>query len=169
MKLDQLFKVQEIIENDIKSKTNLDEDALGKENTFDLRFLALQVKVGEIVNLTKCYKYYRVKENLSKEKLMNRYIDAMRYLLSIGNIYKFNIVNYESIVSKPREENIIKSFAKIFDDITELKELTRESHFIDALDYYIGLFAEFVNMGELLGFTFDEVYDFYINMGQSAQ
>jgi dimeric dUTPase (all-alpha-NTP-PPase superfamily) len=164
MNLQQLFKIQEIMENNIRQSSQMDENVLGRENIFDLRFLALQVKVGEIANLTKCYKYTRAKEDIPKEKLMFRYIEALQYLLSIGNMYDFNIINLDAVNSSSREESLIKVFSFIYDDIVELKEVVRRNNYVDSVNCYIRLFSRFMNLGRLLGLTFEEVYDYYMKL-----
>lgn len=168
MQLHQLFKIQEIMENNIKKNSMIDEDVLGKENIFDLRFLALQVKVGEIANLTKCYKYTVAKQDIPKEKLMFRFVDAMKFVLSIGNMYDFNIINIDAVNSSSHEESIIKVFSYIYDDIAELKGTVRRDNYVDSVTNYIRLFSRFVNLGRLLGFTFEEVYEYYMELGTSA-
>lgn len=166
MDLNQLFKIQEIVENNIRNSAEIEEDVLGKENIFDLRFLALQVKVGEIANLTKCYKYTRIKEDIPKEKLMFRFIDAMKFLLSIGNMHEFSIINLDAINSISEEENIIKVFSCIYSDINDLKEAISRNNYVDSVNNYIRLFARFMNLGKLLGLTFEEVYEYYGDMVQ---
>ncbi|MHB1392206.1 MAG: dUTP diphosphatase [Clostridia bacterium] len=165
MNLQQLFKIQEIMESNIKQNSKIDEDVLGKENIFDLRFLALQVKVGEIANLTKCYKYTKAKEDIPKEKLMFRYIESLKYLLSIGNMYDFNIINLDAVNSTSREESLIKVFSFIYDDVAGLKDAVNRDNYMDSLNSYIRLFSRFMNLGRLLGLTFEEVYDYYMELG----
>lgn len=165
MNLQQLFKIQGIMESHIRENSKMDEDVLGKENIFDLRFLALQVKVGEIANLTKCYKYIVAKEDIPKEKLMFRFADAMKYVLSIGNMYDFNIINIDAVNSSSHEESLIKVFSFIYDDIVELKAAIHRSNYVDSINLYIRLFSRFINLGKLLGFTFEEVYDYYMKLG----
>lgn len=165
MDLHQLFKIQEIMESKIREISKIDEDVLGKENIFDLRFLALQVKVGELANLTKCYKYTNAKEDIPKEKLMFRYIDALKYLLSIGNMHDFNIINLEAVNNSSREESLIKVFSLIYDDITELKYTASRNNYVDSVNSYIRLFSRFMNLGRLLGLTFEEVYNYYMQLG----
>lgn len=164
MNLQELFKVHEIMENHIKAVSNLDENMLGKENIFELRFLALQVKVGELANLTKCYKYARIKDNLPKEKLMARYMDALMFLLSIGNINNFNIISFESIHGTKDSSNIIKVFSNIFEYISEVRDLSQRGIYVDSLNAYIKLFAEFIKLAGHLELTMDEVYESYQNM-----
>ncbi len=164
MYLDQLFKIQQIVENHIKELSQINENALGEKNLFDLRFLALQVKVGELANLTKCYKYSRTKEDIPKDKIMIRYIDAMKYLLSIGNENNFSIINIDNVNSVVKEDSIIKAFSNIFDDIAHLKYHIQQNNYIDSMSRYIKLFGEFINLGASLGLTFEEVYNYYIEM-----
>jgi len=163
MNLNQLFKIQEILENKIKSSTDIPEDVLGEENLFDLKFLAFQVKLGALANTTKCYKYYKNQEyTIPREKLVLRYIDAMKFLLSIGNEYSFNIINKELFDSIEKPNGLIKGFSEIFSDIIRLKEAIALESYINALNIYIELFAKYVALGEMLGLTFEEVYDYYI-------
>lgn len=162
MELNELFKVQEIMENHIKKLSDIDEEVKGRENLFDLKFLALQIKIGQIANTTKCYKYYKVKKNIPKEKLLIRYIDAFKFLLSIGNDHNFNIINEEVIDKSKYEDNIIKLFSYIYDDITSLKHFTKKEDYIHALNTYIRLFTRYLNLSELIGLEFDEIYTYYM-------
>jgi dimeric dUTPase (all-alpha-NTP-PPase superfamily) len=164
MNLQELFKVHEAMENHIKTVSNLDEDMLGRDNVFDLRFLALQVKVGELANMTKCYKYAIIKENLPKEKLMIRYIDAFKFLLSIGNLNNFNIISFDSITGTKDSSSIIKVFSNIFEYINEVRDLTQRGIYYDSLNAYMKLFAEFIKLAEHLEFTMEEVSDSYQKM-----
>lgn len=162
--LQELFKVHEMMENHIKSSSHIEEDALGKENIFDLRFLALQVKIGELANLTKCYKYSRMKENLDKDKLMRKYIEAMKFLLSIGNINNYNIIGFDNIVVVKDNSSIIKVFSNIFEYISEVRELSKNNNYFDALNAYIKLFEEFIKLSSHLEFTIEAVCENYKNM-----
>jgi dimeric dUTPase (all-alpha-NTP-PPase superfamily) len=164
MQLASLFKIQEIIESKIAHFSNMDENALGKENTFDLRFLALQIKTGELANLTKCYKYKYVLSSDTKEKLMIRYLDAIKFLLSIGNQHQFNIIDLEAIHSTEKIQDLIPLFSKIYDDISLLKQKVKDDAYVDALSQYIQLFAHYMHLGETLGFTMPEVFRFFETM-----
>lgn len=96
---------------------------------------------------------------------MFRFVDAMKFVLSIGNMYDFNIINIDAVNSLSREESLIKVFSIIYDDITLLKDTVRRGNYVDSVNTYIRLFAEFINLGKLLGFTFEEVYDYYMKLG----
>lgn len=162
MELNELFEIQEIIENKIKKLSDIEENSVGEENVFDLKFLALQVKTSDIANLTKCYKYYKIKRNIPKEKIIVRYIEAIKFLLSIGNSHEFNVINKDSIDSIEKTDNVIKLLSNIFNEIVDLKKSVKCKDYVNSLSIYIRLFARYVNLGECLGLSFEEVYDYYV-------
>lgn len=162
MELNELFMSQEFIENRIRSLSDIEEDSIGEENVFDLKFLALQVKTGEIAGITKCYKYYKMERKILKEEIISKYIDAMKYILSIGNTHDFNIINKESIKQVHKTDNIIKLFSSVFDDIRDLRKSILRKDYVNSLSIYIKLFARYVNLGECFGINFEEVHDYYI-------
>ncbi|MBM7615262.1 dUTP diphosphatase [Alkaliphilus hydrothermalis] len=161
MELKELFKIQDLIENSIKNFTDLQEDYLGSENVFDLKFLALQVKTAEIANLTKCYKYSKIKPNIPKEKLFTRVLDSMGFLLSIGNTHSFNIIDLNAINRVEKDNSIIKTFSSIFDDITALRQALLQEDFYRSLSIYIRLFAQYLHLCDHLDIGFQEIYDYY--------
>lgn len=158
MKLRELFETQEAFEKKIIESTTIEENALGKENVQDIIILALQVKIGELANLTKCYKYFNIKPNLPKHKLLIRYSDALRYLLSIGNKYQFNMITKKDLTVGLETENIIQIFSKINDDITDLKKHIKSEHYVDGLNTYIKIFSNLVLLGKILGLSEDELF-----------
>ncbi len=168
MELHQLFKIQEIMEHTIRSISDFEEDSLGKENIFDLRFLAFQVKTSEIAHLTKCYKYSNVKTNLPKDKIFINYLDALGFLLSIGNVNNFNIIDLEAVNAVEKEESMIKLFATIFDDIASLRYSLKEEDYYASLATYIKVFARYIHLGEHLDFDFPEIYNHYMNRFNSS-
>lgn len=163
MELHQLFKIQDILENKIKNYVDIDENALGEENTFHLRFLAFQVKLGEIANLTKCYKYSKGDKEIPKDKLIFRYIDGMKFLLSIGNTHNFNIIDDNALILMREELHPITLFSFIYDDIAALRHAIQIGNYVDALSIYIRLFSRYIRLGKAFGLTFEEVYNHYIS------
>lgn len=158
MELRKLFDTQEAFEKKIIESTNIEENALGEENIQAIIFLALQVKIGELANLTKCYKYFKVKANLPKHKLMIRHADALRYLLSIGNKYQFNMISLNDLSNPTETENVIQIFSKIYDDMTELKKHIISEQYVDGLNTYIRIFSNLIHLGKILGLSEKEVF-----------
>jgi len=157
MELSVLFEKQATFENEIIANTSIKEDAVGEDNILEILFLALQVKIGELANLTKCYKYFKVKPNLPKHKLMVRYTDALRYLLSIGNRHQFNMIQTSDLNTQIEIEDIIQIFSNLYDDISLLKRNIRNDHYVEGLNIYIKIFSLFVYLGQQLGLSNQEI------------
>ncbi|MDF2533075.1 MAG: hypothetical protein K0Q65_2656, partial [Clostridia bacterium] len=91
-------------------------------------------------------------------------IDALKFLLSIGNLNDFNIINFDSIKGTEDSSSIIKVFSNIFEYTNEVRDLSQRNIYIDSLNAYIKLFAEFIKLAGHLGLTIEEVYSCYQNM-----
>ena len=163
MELLDLFKIQDYMEKEIQGFSNIPEDALGEENTFDLRFIALQVKTGELANLTKCYKYNAKSPEISEEKLFSRALDAFQLLLSIGNVHQLNFINLDALRAVPKEENKIKTFTNIFEGIVRLQGVLRSGDYYHALSLYIHLFAQYIYLAQQLNIDFERIYQYFLS------
>lgn len=164
MDLQKLFALQTEIENNITNIATIPEDKVGIDNIEELRFLALHIKLSELANLTKCYKYYHVKPNIPKDKLTLRYVDAFQYLLSIGNRSKYNVITSDAL-PKILESNIIKLFSSLIDQVSSVRKQTLNHNFIEGLEGYTQLFSTMIHLGEVLNINFDEVED-YLNQSR---
>lgn len=166
MKLTKLFEIQAAFESAIIENTSIKEDALGEENIRDILFLALNVKLGELANLTKCYKYNQVKPNLPKHKLVIRYTDVLRYLLSTGNKHQFNMIQWEDLNHTIETQDAIQIFSKLFDDLTTLKKAVKSDQYVQALNDYIRIFSYFIHLGAILGLTESEIQEHFDSLSE---
>ncbi len=159
MDLQKLFELQSRIESDIAQTTTIPEDVMGSNNVEELRFLALHIKLAELANLTKCYKYYYVKPNIPKDKLTLRFVDAFQYLLSIGNRTEYNIITLDAL-PKINEKNIIKLFSMVIDQVSQVKKYYFNNNFIQGIHEYTLLFAIILNLAKVLEIEFEEVVEY---------
>lgn len=159
MDLQRLFSLQTEIENNITNIATLPEDKVGRENIEELRFLALNIKLSELANLTKCYKYYYVKPNIPKDKLTLRYVDAFQYLLSIGNRSGYNVITYDAL-PKILEKSVIKLFTTTIDQISSVRKQTVKNNFIEGLQEYTQLFSLVIHLGTILNIDFKDVEEY---------
>ncbi|MGL1892398.1 MAG: dUTP diphosphatase [Spirochaetaceae bacterium] len=155
MDLQKLFDLQTEIENDISNITTIPEDEMGSHNVEELRFLALHIKIAELANLTKCYKYVHIKENIPKDKLTLRYVDAFQYLLSIGNRTGYHIIRYDALPNVA-EKDVIKLFSILIDQTSQVKKYFFNDNFIQGIHEYTLLFAIMVNLGKALKIDFKD-------------
>ena len=171
MKLKYLFKIQSIIDNEIRMICQRDGTLLDRKHLIKTQILALEVKTGELANLTKCYKYPRKMKKVEKKKLIIRYMDCFKFLLSIGNDNNFNVANFDPDelawnVNEEPYETIIDLFLSLFDLITNLKRDLFTENYISGLNVYMTIFKEFTLLGRLLGLTFEEAFEYYHNLYQ---
>jgi dimeric dUTPase (all-alpha-NTP-PPase superfamily) len=169
MRLNYLFKIQNIIDNDIRRICQQDGSVIDRAHLVKTQILALEVKTGELANLTKCYKYPQKMKDVDKRKLIIRYVDCFKFLFSIGNDNHFNVVNFsvkeliDSITKEPYE-TIVDVFLSLFDNITNLKRDLVNENYISGVGVYMTIFKEFVLLGQLLGLTFEDVFNYYDNI-----
>lgn len=167
MKLQELFKIQKNMEDKISTLSGINENIVGEENIIHLRFLALQIKIGELANLTKCYKYNKTADDVPKNKLLFRYLEGMKYLLSIGNKYQLNIINQDAFDNVVKHDNLILLFSEIYDGLVQLKGYISSDSYVDALNKYIFIFAKYIHLAEALGIEYDEAYNYFIEINVS--
>jgi dimeric dUTPase (all-alpha-NTP-PPase superfamily) len=163
MNISNLFKLQEEMENLIIQSSHISEDQIGSENVFNARFLAFYVKLSNLANITKVYKYVNKDEKISKDKLMLSFIDMLKAYLSIGNKYKFNIIN-DDLISNETNSNQIELFANAYTLIEKLKSELKNDDYINSLTTYIKLLNILFQIARNLELSFDELYEFYIKI-----
>lgn len=159
MNINKLFELQNELEKNMSIISGVEEKALGEENILNIRILALQVKIGELANLTKCYKYTSIQE-MNKNKLLFRYVEGLRYLLSLGNKYHLNAIT-EKNLEEVEEENLIILFTSIYDMISKLKVALEKDLYLMAFNYYIKIFSYYNQIKEVLKISQEEAYDFF--------
>jgi len=166
MKMEYLFRIQKIVDEEIRAICQSGGEELDRAYLIKTQILALEIKTGELANLTKCYKFPLPLRQPDKHKLLVRYLDCFKFLLSIGNDNKFDIVDFEvddlmSAVRSSPYETIIDLFLSLFDNITNLKRDLVHDNFISGLNVYLTIFKEFTLLGVLLGLTFEDVFSYY--------
>jgi len=168
MNIKELFKIQAEIEEKAVEFSSVDENALGEHNVMNVRFLAIQVKLGELANLTKCYKYKKSIHEIPRNKILFRYLEGMRYLLSIGNKYGMNIIDQASLDNVDPSEDLIVVFTDLYDDLSRLKTLIKNGRFVDGLSTYIQVFATYIQLARLLEISYEEAYTYFEETSLSA-
>ena len=80
MQIEDLFKIQKEANNKVQIDTNLSGYKL-----LARKHLELQIKMSELANETKCYKYW-IDDNftVNKSTVFDKYISCFRQVLSLG-------------------------------------------------------------------------------------
>ena len=185
MNLQKLFELQRQLDEHIEREhpRQEGEDRLAK------KILALFVELGELANEHRGFKYWSndqeprtggecscddgyidvymghgvVEQDICPRceglgelpnTLLEEYVDALHFILSIGlDIAEPGIVNLRDVDGK---ENIIEQFIEVFDRVRGLYFFEYD------IFEYESLLAQFIKLGEMLGFSWDEVEEAYL-------
>jgi dimeric dUTPase (all-alpha-NTP-PPase superfamily) len=164
--LTKLFKMQTLLDKHIEQEHPIQagEDRLSK------KILALQVELGELANeLPEVFKFWSYKKNDYK-KALKEYVDALHFLLSVGleeyESYHFLLpINHQlTDITSIKEETIVEQFNSIFTEIGILNDsLFQNCYTANCVeDSYGNAFRLFIGLGEMLGFTREEIENAYI-------
>ncbi|MFD2133889.1 dUTP diphosphatase [Pseudogracilibacillus auburnensis] len=146
MDWDTLFSMQKELDDYIEDKHQLQET-----DTFEERFLALLVELGELANETRCFKYWSTKEKSGKTTILEEYVDNIHFLLSIGlhKGYKFSQIDFSITYL-----NETMGFNHVFEKCLDFyKHQTEEN--------YLNMFREYLHLAKLLGFAEKDIMEAY--------
>lgn len=82
MKLEELFKMQEKLDNKIMDNHFLTE--IKPRDLLSERLLALHTEVSELANATRSFKYWSTKGPEQRDILLDEYVDVLHFWLSVG-------------------------------------------------------------------------------------
>jgi dimeric dUTPase (all-alpha-NTP-PPase superfamily) len=158
MNLQKLFETQKVLRDRIGYKG---------EDRFEKLILALQVEVGECANEWRGFKFWskdqepRVKVPATgwgepyKNLLLEEYVDGLHFVLEIG--LEINYIEFRPIRLISVTNNITQQFKSIFKIASELD---LSMLLIDSRKYQT-LFNNYLLLGEMLGFTWEEIETAY--------
>jgi len=170
MNLARLFDIQKVLDAAIVEKKGLE----GRD-TLPEKILALQVELGECANEWRGFKFWsedreprteawHMKEIHSKfpilpikNRLLEEYVDCLHFILSIGLKLKidFEQLTYEleGNIKTHKYDNITVQFIWLGNTVSNLFPYKER-------DYTL-LVCEFIALGEMLGFTWDQIESAY--------
>ncbi|UAT29525.1 dUTP diphosphatase [Bacillus badius] len=183
MNLTKLFPVQKVLDERIMDK----HPELKGQNNLDWKILALQVELGECANEWRGFKKWshdqkpRTREILvqcdlcgewtdythevegitvTKNYLLEEYVDCLHFILSIGLEIKFN--RYHWIGNYQRPETITEMFLSLFDEIATFSNYVKGESMEFPWLAYSTVVEAFLELGEMLGFTWEQVEAAYM-------
>ena len=147
MNINELFEMQKALDTYIEKEHGLEGTDLFQEKT-----LALLVEVGELANETRCFKFWSKKSSSEKSIILEEFVDGVHFILSLG--IQLGIKHFELREAHFYEEDLTKQFITIYASINSFsgKRSVRE---------YDQLVHQYFYLGELLGFSNEEVMEAY--------
>lgn len=152
MQLEQLFQIQEVLDQKI-----LDNHHLHQQNLIAEKVLALQTEMAELANETRCFKYWSLKAPSAREVILEEYVDVIHFVLSIGLALGYqDKLQVSSFMGEKEEQELVPLF---------LLNVERTTTFYkeQSLEQYQQLFEAVLQLGEALGFTQQEIERAYLD------
>ncbi len=179
MKLNKLFEMQKVLDTRILQQH---PELVGERNT-PWKTLALQVELAECANEWRGFKKWSTRQipvkpsektnwvdgrcyTIVKHPLLEEYVDCLHFILSIGlELANKDITNYcyqvhGYIKSAWNTETTTEQFQTIFVGIANF------SFTYDDEIAYKELVSEFLGLGEMLGFSWEEIENAYISKNE---
>jgi dimeric dUTPase (all-alpha-NTP-PPase superfamily) len=176
MNFEKLFETQ----RKLREKINYNEP-----DRFEKLILSLLVEIGECANEWRGFKFWsqnqepNTEERVSflgfengeiidtyeyKNPLLEEYVDGLHFVLELGIELEEVIGDYtkssyrviEQQISWQKAENVTRQFTKVCEHAANLQDD----------DYYSELFAAYIILGEMLGFTPEEIEAAYFEKNQ---
>lgn len=152
----KLYEMQSKLDGYITSNHNVKE-----QDTINERWIALLVELGELANETRCFKYWSLKSASERDIVLEEYVDGVHFILSIGNTInqKRIIPILNEVPTNPTKKELTHKFAELFTCITNSMNKINILTHNDVL-------ARFLELGLMLGFCGEDIYNAYINKNQ---
>jgi len=173
MNLQKLFEMQRQLDEHIeKEHPRQDgEDRLAK------KILALQVELGELCNCWRGFKFWSKDQKprtvlteipsyagipffadaKTRNPLLEEFADCLHFLLSIGLELNFTDIDVWKVKEATTTNQFIECFGTIY-NMHFQKRVTGEV----PIEMYEHLFACFIGLGEMLGFTWEQIGEAYM-------
>lgn len=163
MELTKLFEVQAGLKKHIGYK--------GKDK-FSKMMLAMLVEFMECANDWRGFKYWSEKPQ-PKDTLLEEYVDGFHFVLETG----LDLLQDNKIMILPKEVTVkdipyldrckepIKQFKELIRGVLLLEELVENgTEYLDIV--YIALVEDYLNLGQLLGFTEEQIEQAYMEKNE---
>lgn len=146
-----LYSMQEQLDKYIEEK----HDLLDKD-VFQEKYLALLVELGELANETRCFKFWSTKPRNEKSVILEEYVDGTHFILSLGieKGYQYDGRELELTLLNETEQ-----FNNVFEACTVFNQDPTKAN-------YVRLFENYLQLGELLGFTEADIQDAYLKKNE---
>ena len=152
MNIEKLRTMQAGLDEHIETKHGLQS-----ENVVDRKILALLVELGELANETRCFKFWSLKGPSDQETILTEYVDGIHFILSLANEYDFNLsVPGEVSIS---DQDLTGQFLLLYQGISRFKNERKN-------DLFQTVFAEYLNLGKMLGFSAEDVEKAYVSKNE---
>jgi dimeric dUTPase (all-alpha-NTP-PPase superfamily) len=153
MSLEKLFEMQAGLDRYIE-----EHHQLQNEDLFDRKVLALLVEIGELANETRSFKFWSVKPSSEKKVILEEFVDGIHFILSLGIECGFHKQSLE-LKEEPCTQDTNEQFLAIYQAVSRFQTTKTVSD-------YQHVFESYLQMAKLLGITYEEMEQAYIEKNE---
>ena len=144
MQIEDLFRIQKEANNKITIDTTLSVYKL-----IARKHLQLQIKMSDLANETKCYKYWLDNDStINKDEIFIKYISCFKQVISLGIDKEYDYI--KDVTIQPSEYCLSDQFLNLYIDTNDLLISPSEDHFTTLLE-------DFLSLGISLGFSEQDI------------
>ncbi|XQY90940.1 dUTP diphosphatase [Metabacillus sp. HB246100] len=152
MNVTTLYNMQKQLDKKIETQHQLE-----KESLIERKILALLVEVGELANETRCFKFWSLKAPATTDVILEEFVDGIHFILSLG--LEIGTESAVILEEKTGDHSLTEQFLRVYQEINSFQmDHTKENH--------KQLFEEYLLLGNLLGFSADQVEQAYVSKNE---
>ncbi|SFD20038.1 dUTP diphosphatase [Clostridium uliginosum] len=144
MDIKNLFKAQRTYNSHLSLNDELDYYKLETR-----KHLEFHVKISDLANETKCFKYWKDNNNLiDMQVIFKKYITCLSQILTLGIDNNYDDIT--DVCVKPNDYCLSDQFLNLYIDINDLI-------ISPSKDHYLTIFEDLLSLGITLGFTQNQI------------
>lgn len=156
MNLKHIFDKQRILDKKIIGNNNLQGKDLVPE-----KLTALQVEISELMNEWRGFKFWSDDQEIRKDKSLEEYADCLSFFVTIG--IDLNINEHQSFGETGGNRNPLLVFALINERVAKAFWHDENDEETQLLICWSIAFDSFLWLGKLLGFTWEQIEQAYMD------
>ncbi|MDY4077676.1 MAG: dUTP diphosphatase [Clostridium sp.] len=127
------------------------DDTLNDYTLFARKHLQLHIKMSDLANETKCYKYWVGEvDSVNLENVFQKYISCFHQILFLG--LDGNFEDLETVTAQTTDSCLSDQFLNLYIDINDSIMSSSEDHFATLVEDYLTL-------GSCLGFSEEQIIE----------
>lgn len=127
------------------------DDTLNDYTLFARKHLQLHIKMSDLANETKCYKYWVGEiDSVNLENVFQKYISCFHQILFLGLDGDFQ--DLETVTAQSTDSCLSDQFLNLYIDINDSIMSSSEDHFATLVEDYLTL-------GSCLGFSEEQIIE----------
>ena len=130
------------------------DDTLNDYTLFARKHLQLHIKMSDLANETKCYKYWVGEiDSVNLENVFQKYISCFHQILFLGLDGDFE--DLETVTAQSTDSCLRDQFLNLYIDINDLI-------ISPSVDHFFTLLEDVLSLGITLGYSEEEIFNSFV-------